>query len=227
MLRVKNEARWIERVIRSISPICQKVLVFDDHSDDGTPEICESIEKVEVIPSPFTGLDEARDKNVLMDRAECLKPDWILHIDGDEELAPGGLDVIKELTSKAGASAYRFQILYLWNEPSQIRVDGAYENFRRTRLFRFQSGARFHNSGNGGNFHCGNDPSGRSPWECDAKILHYGYMNREDRLKKYTFYNNADPNNPGEDQYRHMVIGDIFPADSKFMYGGPLKLQAI
>lgn len=228
MLRIKNEARWIERVLRSILPLCESVLVFDDHSNDGTAEICRCIEGVEVFDSTFTGLNESRDKNFLMEKAEAFKPEWILHIDGDEELAPGSQETIRQLTSSVGGSEYRFKILYLWNDANTVRVDGIYANFRRTRLFRFQSGARFY-GGMGGpaNFHCGNAPGSRSPWECDAKILHYGYMNQEDRLRKYEFYNRNDPGNPNEDGYRHMVIGDLFPAESKFRHGGPLQLASL
>jgi hypothetical protein len=43
LLRIKNEARWIARVVRSIQPVCGRILIFDDHSTDGTPEICESL----------------------------------------------------------------------------------------------------------------------------------------------------------------------------------------
>jgi hypothetical protein len=61
----------------------------------------------------------------------------------------------------------------------------------------------------------------------DAPILHYGYMHREDRVRKYVWYNKQDPGNKVEDCYRHMVVGDIFPADAHFMHGGPLKLKGI
>jgi glycosyltransferase involved in cell wall biosynthesis len=42
LLRIKNEARWIERVVRSIQPVCGRNLIFDDHSTEGTPEVCVS-----------------------------------------------------------------------------------------------------------------------------------------------------------------------------------------
>jgi len=52
-------------------------------------------------------------------------------------------------------------------------------------------------------------------------------MHRADRERKYQWYNAQDPNNAIEDRYRHMVIGDLFPADSKFDHGGPLKLAQL
>ena len=68
LLRIKNEARWIEKVIRSVRPVCEKILVLDDHSDDGTPEICESL-GCTVFRSEFTGIHEARDKDWLLDQS--------------------------------------------------------------------------------------------------------------------------------------------------------------
>ncbi len=46
MLRIKDEARWIERVLRSMLPVCERIFVFDDHSTDDTVAICESIPEV-------------------------------------------------------------------------------------------------------------------------------------------------------------------------------------
>ena len=39
IMRVKNEARWIDRVLASILPLCERVLVMDDGSTDGTDEL--------------------------------------------------------------------------------------------------------------------------------------------------------------------------------------------
>jgi len=60
-----------------------------------------------------------------------------------------------------------------------------------------------------------------------VRCLHYGYMRPEDRLRKYEWYRNMDSGADLEDGYRHIVIGDIFPADSRFRYAGPLKLEAL
>lgn len=228
MLRVKDEARWIERVLRAMLTVCERVFVLDDHSTDGTAYLCASIPGVALFNSPFAGLDETRDKNWLLAKvAECA-PSWILHIDGDEELAPGSAEIIHALAKPAGPDAYRFQVLYLWDRPDQIRVDRWYKNFRRPSLFRFRPGARFE-SPNGGGFHCGNVPGRVSVGECEVKLLHYGYMHREDRVRKYVWYNAPDkqPIPAAEDGYRHMVVGDLFPADSVFMHAGPLALEAL
>jgi glycosyltransferase involved in cell wall biosynthesis len=231
MLRVKNEARWIERVLRSMQPVCERIFLLDDHSEDGTPFLAASLPGVTVYDSPYSGTDEVRDKNYLLEKVQDARPDYVLHLDGDEELAPGAVDVIRQIVAapRAYVDAWRFRILYLWDREDQIRTDGIYENFRQVRMFRFVPGRRFIGNANGGNFHCGQAPQPYTLEDCRAKVLHYGYMHREDRLRKYEWYNRKDPGNEFEDRYRHMVLGDApeLPAGMRVKWGGPLKLEAL
>lgn len=228
MMRIKNEQRWIARVIESQLPIVDRLLIFDDHSDDETREICRSYPKVQVFESPFEGVNEARDKNFLMEKLELeAKPgDWVLCIDGDEELAPGSDIAIRRLIETG--ETYRFRVLYLWNSAEQVRVDGIYADFCRPSFFRFRRGARF-DHWCGGGFHCGNVPDARDIRRANVNLLHYGYMSKADRIRKYHWYNAPDkqPIPPNEDGYRHMVIGDLFPENTKTRHGGPLKIEAL
>jgi glycosyltransferase involved in cell wall biosynthesis len=246
-LRVKNEARWIERVILSVLPLCQRVFVLDDHSTDGTADICEAIgPQVQVYRSTFEGLDETRDRQFILDRmcesVPCEEIDWLsgredspywaLAIDGDEELIPGGQDAIQAFVQKSRDHAAKLRVLYLWDSVNQIRIDGVYARLARPSLFRLMNRAfKFQETPWGGNFHCSSIPQEllhrAQPTCVGADLLHYGYMDHQDRLRKYEWYNRIDPNNTGEDSYRHMVIGDLFPADSVFRWAGPLELKPL
>jgi glycosyltransferase involved in cell wall biosynthesis len=247
-LRIKNEARWIERVIKSIQPLCDRIFVLDDHSTDGTPELCSAL-GCDVLESPFTGVDESRDKNYLLQRIWSeVKPklrgpgstDWIVCIDGDEELEPRGPQLIRD-HAKLNVLALSLKVVYLWDRPDQVRVDGSYAKFTRGSIFRMVSplhqyretcGPQHRRQGKESvNFHCGNIPKElmSQTQACPARLLHYGYMDRADRLRKYDWYNQLDPNNRQEDRYRHMVQGDLpeIPATARLMHGGPLCLQEL
>jgi glycosyltransferase involved in cell wall biosynthesis len=231
LLRVKNEARWIDRSIRSILPVCERVIVMDDHSTDGTPDICAAIPGVEVLRSPFEGLDETRDKNWLLVEATAIRPrpeadDWILMIDGDEMLAPASVPAVLA-AQQTPSRCFSLRILYLWDSESQVRMDGIYGRFARPSMFR-PDGSPFLARARGG-FHCGNAPMAlqRVAQWLNAKLLHFGYLYREDRLRKFEWYNHQDPGNALEDGYRHVVIGDSFPAESAFLHAGPLKLAPL
>lgn len=225
-LRVKNESRWIRESLASLQPLCSEVHVLDDHSDDGTPEICEQLGAT-VYRSPFEGLDEVRDKNYLLDQIAPLHPDWVIMIDGDEALAPGGAAQLEREVRKPRVQALSLRVLYLWDRPDQVRTDGVYARLWRPSVFRYGT-ERFAGTTHGGNFHCGNAPSRRvAAIPSAAALVHYGYMDREDRLRKYEWYNAKDPASKSEDGYRHMVIGDVFSADSRFRYAGPLQLEPL
>lgn len=244
-LRIKNEARWIADVIKAIQPICERVLILDDHSSDGTPDICESL-GVTVIRSPFEGLNESRDKQFLLDEAYKLVPDnwhtgrsdspfWMLAIDGDEQLIEQDQTLITMAVEDSNIHAYSLRVLYLWDRPDQWRVDGVYRNFRRPSLFRMMNASFTYKTTpfgkDGANFHCSSTPQEmiHHSRPCEARLLHWGYMDREKRLAKYEWYNRIDPNNQGEDCYRHVVQGDLpeIPADAHLRWAGPLTLEPL
>lgn len=225
--RVRNEARWIERSIASVLPLVDHVAVFDDHSTDATRCMARKL-GAEVFESPFTGLDEARDKNWFLGKLRHYA--WVLWIDGDEVLEPASIPQLNRIIdhTPANIKCVSFRVKYLWDDEQHVRVDGVYGNFRRQSMFR--PGNATFTAGPPPNFHVGNVP--RSLWGACAypehvSLLHLGYMQRVDRVRKYEWYNRVDPNNVAEDGYRHMVVGDLFPAESVFRHGGPLKVEAL
>lgn len=228
MLRIKNEPR-IAEVVASMRPLCTEVVVFDDHSTDDTVRRARAA-GARVILSPYEGINEPRDKDLLLQRTMNLcDPDWILCIDGDEVLAPGGQEQVLRSIGRGSARAFKLQVVYLWDRPDQIRVDGIYADFRRPSLFNTRrSLLTFRRTSFGGGFHCSNVPADLlgSCGFCEAKLLHYGYMDRDQRISKYHWYNSIDPGNQVEDGYRHMVQGDLeeIQPDSKLLHAGPLRL---
>jgi glycosyltransferase involved in cell wall biosynthesis len=242
MMRVKNEARWIKHTIESVRELCGDLIyVMEDGSTDDTRAIAEAAGAV-VLDSPFVdmGLDEARDKNWLMDQvlSRC-SPDWILMPDGDEELEPGGCAKIRRaLETNPACDCFALRFLYFWNRLDQVRVDGVYGKMARQSLFRADSTFKFKSyyskeqTGNQNHvgLHTSNAPGlGGRVMNLNVALLHYGYLHRQDRIAKYKWILSIDPHNEGEDLYRHCVQGDLpeFPADAEFLHAGPLKLQKL
>jgi len=235
MLRIRDEERWIERVIKSLLPLCEHVFVMDDHSKDNSADIVRSFDKerVHYLPSPFTknDLDESRDKNWLLDKVVDVEPEWILCIDGDEELEIMGPEIIRETAASAQWHSYTLRIVYLWDDETQMRVDGVYKTFNRPSMFYMENPSfRFRTTPFGGNLHCSSIPQellhGVCP--CPARLKHYGYIDEDLRMAKFHWYNKVDPNNKEEDCYRHIIQGDAGgpKADEKLKWAGPLKLES-
>lgn len=243
MYRIRNEAKWIEEVIASAFPLCERVFVLDDNSIDGTFEICRAMdqEKVTVFRSPYKDLDETRDKNYLYNKIlEAYSPNehgqtwpnWICCIDGDEVFDERAEKIIRKAALKTKANALSLRIYYLWDRPDQIRVDGVYADFHRPSIFRVINPAfRWKQTPWKGNLHCSSIPQeflGQTE-EIEAVLWHYGYITAEIRLAKWEWYNRVDPGNKEEDEYLHMLIGDLdeLPADSTTKWAGPLELREI
>lgn len=233
MLRIKNEASNIAEVIESILPLCNKIYILDDHSTDATVEICNRyLPHVQVFPSPFTGLNESRDKNYLYDEIiRRCRPEYILCIDGDEVLEDRGPEMIWEtVVRKPDVNSFVLKISFLWNDRGTERVDRIYSDFWRPSLFKpfhevpgsedsrkLLTEFRFMATPFGRvvgddkpNLHCSSVPQrfihGRQM--CKVRLKHYGYVERETRVKKLDFYTSCDWKNAAEDCYRHITQGD-------------------
>jgi glycosyltransferase involved in cell wall biosynthesis len=242
MMRVKNEARWIQHTIDSVRELCGDLIyVMEDGSTDDTRAICEAAGCV-VLPSPFDGmgLDESRDKDWLLQEviSRC-HPDWILMPDGDEELQAGGCAAIRRaLETNPPCDCFALRFLYFWNSIDTIRLDGVYGKMVRQSLFRANADFRFRSyysqaespNQNHVGLHTSNAPGlGGVVLPLNVALLHYGYLHREDRIRKFAWITNLDPHNEGEGYYLHCVQGDIpeVPADAQLKHAGPLALQKL
>lgn len=212
VMRIKNESQWIRRSIESQLGICDKVLVLDDHSTDDTRDIVRSFDRCVLIESPFEGVDEGRDKSLLLRYLIAANPEWALWIDGDEVLEKRATELLTREMQVPGVGFFHMKVLYFWDDENKIRVDGVYANLSRPSMFRVrgQDHGKLHfprgdgkaNLHNGGN--CPQGITGVGAMS-EARIKHYGYLMWEERQRKYEFYNKVDPNNEAEDCYRHIV----------------------
>lgn len=213
---------------------------MDDHSTDDTAAIAGASGAV-VLPSPYEGHDEGRDKTWLVEQIAKEQPigTWVLMIDGDEILEANGQARIRQaIASRPSAKAFRLHVIYLWDSRTTIRTDGAYSKRNRPSLFRMLGNYSFKRTGFAGNMHPGCAPAACAPAEAKpaANLIHLGYMAREDRIAKWNYYNSIDPTNEAEGydrtrpemgSYPHMVQGDIpeVPAEARLKHGGPLKIE--
>jgi len=211
LYRVKNEDRWIAMSLERTLEVADEVILLDDHSTDMTREIAGGFRNVTVIRSPFSGLDETRDKNYLLSIAFSRRPRWIVFLDGDEVLTKRAVVEAKAAIARGAGGVWLFRIVYLWNSENLERVDGLFGTLFAPRLFSLfdQNRWKLHYppSGFGGNYHCGQVPKNHSGpfWNATSSIKHYGYMLPEIRQIRYETYTTFDPNNEQEGNYVHIL----------------------
>lgn len=240
-LRVKNEARWIAEVLGALS-WCDKTYLFDDSSTDDTGSIALACGAT-VLASPFKDFDEARDKEYITRQIAREYPEsaYVLMLDGDEVLEPEGERLIREdIDLHPAGPCWTLPVVYLWNSRDQWRTDGVYGHFTRPSLFRLGTQHSFRLTANAGHMHCSSVPAaylGRGV-AGRARLLHLGYMDKADRIRKWKYYNGIDgknrtegfdPLHPERGAYPHIVQGDVpeVPADARLMYSGPLTLRPL
>ncbi|MEP6796448.1 MAG: glycosyltransferase family 2 protein [Saprospiraceae bacterium] len=90
-----NEEIHISRVLESIRPIAQKVIVVDSHSTDHTVEIAQNL-GAQILQNPF--INQARQFQWAMDNTG-IETAWVMRMDADEYLTAGLIDEIQSRLS--------------------------------------------------------------------------------------------------------------------------------
>ena len=216
---IKNEARFIEKSLKSVMDVCSEIIVMDNNSTDDTVEICSGIDKVtEIIKRKDLPLDEVRDKNILYEHARKSNPDFILAVDGDEIFMPNASEILFEelSTIHPDSDVFEFQFLTLWDNVNTIRTDGIFGYYWQKRLLRMKNqplSLLFVENDNPGNIHCGSIPPSSlgfdNPAKSSVKIFHLASLYKEVRKRKYEFYSKTmDPDSVLTDAYVHMISGE-------------------
>ena len=214
--RLKNEEQWIKKSLESVLSFCDSVIVLDNNSSDDTVKICNAFSDVSVITQGDLPFDESRDRNILLQKALELKPDYVLSMDGDEILIPNSKEILEEELEVLypNSSVFMFQFLYMWDKLNQFRYDGVYENIWQQRLFKTldqPEDLKVFDTNYPGNAHASSIPNNaigqEFPIRSSVKILHYGYFDNNLRQKKFDFYNKLTPDNEEQDKYRHIISG--------------------
>jgi glycosyltransferase involved in cell wall biosynthesis len=98
-LITKNESADIAACLQSLGGIADEIVVVDDFSTDGTPEICQGL-GARVLTRRFDGF--AAQKQFALDQTAGT---WALSLDADERLTPAGVAEIRVLMNSNAAHA--------------------------------------------------------------------------------------------------------------------------
>jgi glycosyltransferase involved in cell wall biosynthesis len=97
---VRNEDVYIERAVRNVAAVCDRIHVLDHMSDDRTPEILRALGE------QFDHLDVERSTSSEASHRQLQQyvgtDTWVLGVDGDELFDPAGLQELRARLEAGG-----------------------------------------------------------------------------------------------------------------------------
>ncbi|WP_227872165.1 glycosyltransferase [Paenibacillus albus] len=200
MLQVRNEAgRYLEAALADLSALVDEIVIVDDASDDGTPEICRSFDKVirlVELKEPLFG-QEARLRHLLWEAAVQTEPDWLLAIDADEFFEKKAQTQIRQLIDQDRYDWVGFRMYDFWGSLAYYRDDELWKLHKRHTMMLVRYMPQYSYFYPAWDHHVP-----RLPLSCAAlqgigselRVKHYGWAGDEAaRRAKYERYMQLDP----------------------------------
>lgn len=217
---VRNEAQSLERCLHSTAGIVNEMVIVDTGSDDGTPELAQRlgamVHHFEQDPGEMLNLAKARNYGI-----EKAKGDWILHLDADEELAPGASEALKNLEPDESTHGY----LVTMADTATTDERGIVRLFRNDPEIRF-AGA-FHEQVRFGQYELASDKP-FIQWS-RLRIIHHGYEkgSRQDKLERNISSLEEILKSSPDDHRTMLHLANEYANASRFGEALPLYAQVI
>lgn len=179
------------RFFKYIKNSADELVVYDDCSTDGSYEYAKKNTQwvLRGLKNDFTS--EIKHKQILLETALSLKPDFILSLDADEVISKGGnnsLQTLCKLCIEKDLDGLEFQLINLWRSTNWKRLDSLYNEGWSVRLWRAKSDMSFDISKQGLHQKLFPKSVKKTLKRNDLKIIHYGFSDDINLAHKYLTY---------------------------------------
>jgi hypothetical protein len=216
VMLVRNEAdRYLEATLRQTSRFVDAAVIVDDVSTDETPAICRRVFEEAGKPlllqqNQEPGFHrEVELRKLAWELTVATEPDWLLFLDADQVFEAQAATKLRRLLSDPRWDFYSFRLYDFWDE-NHYREDVYWQAHRHYRpfLIRYQPG--YHYEWAEQPLHCGSFPKNITAFPgtiSPLRVKHYGWACESDRIQKYQFYLQRDPDGKWGvlEQYRSIL----------------------
>ena len=200
---VKDEEQYLGACLKSVRGVADEIIVVDTGSTDRSPEIAAEL-GARVVSFPWTG-SFAESRNVSLDHATG---DWILVLDGDDELASEDRSKVRPLLNSSDVEGFFFTTISF----SGVVPGADFEIAPNLRLFRNKREYRF-----SGTIHeqivdsiLSVNPEARFG-NSGVRVYHYGYLSgslaTKDKIERNLSILNQQVKQNSEDRYLRQCLG--------------------
>lgn len=191
--QIYNEIRKgnLERFVCYFKPLVDEMVVYDDGSTDGSYEYLQQVTPYVIRGSRNDFVNEQSHKQILLNEALKLNPDFLLWLDADEVLTANAAEQLQILCQQCetqNLDGLNFHELNLWRSHSWRRTDSSFDLGWFCRLWRVTPGMAY--DGRGPGLHQSPYPSSvRNTLPVNsAAVLHYGFSSQLRLAYKYLVY---------------------------------------
>ena len=100
---VKNESRFLGRMLESVSPYVDEIIVLDNGSKDNSSEIAKNFGAFVIHSNGEGDLSALRNETI-----ELAKGEWIFYLDGDEVIEKKDMKQVLRLAKSQKFDAFSF-----------------------------------------------------------------------------------------------------------------------
>ncbi len=187
--------KYLEKSLLEFKRLCDDAIIATNNADEKTKQLIQKYRYKQYEDNREWGISQPSIKSDLLRRAgEELKADWICAIDADEVYSPNFTREEAIKLTQTGEIAYYFLVVNLYNDEEHFAHSSGIQRFWNIRFYKYmpEHGLQFLKK----NLHCGLGPpfAYKYGWHAPFYLLHYGLMDKEDRIRKAERYKKYDPN---------------------------------
>lgn len=200
-LRIKDEEKNIKQCLDNLSFV-DHFCIVDNGSTDKTLEILKNYDNISI--EHTVDRNEGRDKNIGLEMAKKLNPEWILWMDADEIFENKAKEVFINLLD-INANSIGFRIFPFVNSKKYYRIDrnwGGFTESHQIRLFKNYPDLYWEDKVT----HAGmiKNLSGKIV-NSNLRIKHYTIQSTSEAVEKYNMHNLYSKKTLDGRTYEHLI----------------------